>query len=145
LQSVANAAGQATQFTLYDRLGRVLRMVDPKGITTDIVYTPRGQVSTLTTTSLDGAARTTHYNYDAAAQLVGVSMPDGTSLGYSYDGAHRLTGVTDARGNSVTYTLDAAGNRVKEDVRDASGSLKRTVTRAFDALDRLQQVTGAVH
>jgi YD repeat-containing protein len=40
LQSITNAAGHVTQFTLYDRAGRVRQMVDPKGVVTDTVYTP---------------------------------------------------------------------------------------------------------
>ena len=41
----------------------------------------------------------------------------------------------------IALTLDIAGNATSEDVRDSSGALKRTVTRSFDALNRLQQVT----
>jgi len=75
--------------------------------------------------------------------MTGATLPDGTTLGYSYDAAHRLTGVTDARGNSVTYTLDNAGNKTGEQVKDPSGTLQRNVTRVYDALNRVQQVTGA--
>jgi YD repeat-containing protein len=75
--------------------------------------------------------------------MTAVALADGTNLGYTYDAAHRLTGITDARGNSVTYTLDAAGNRTGETIRDSSGALMRSVSRAFDALNRLQQVTGS--
>ena len=71
------------------------------------------------------------------------TLPDGTSLAYSYDPAHRLTGVTEAAGNTVTYTLDAAGNRTGEDVRDSTSTLRRSIARSYDALNRLQQVTGA--
>lgn len=81
--------------------------------------------------------------YDDVGQLIGVTLPDGTSLGYSYDAAHRLIGVTDARGNRVTYALDAMGNRTAEDARDPGGALQRSITRTFDALNRLQNVTGA--
>ena len=143
LQSVTNAAGHVTQFTQYTRAGRVRQMSDPKGVTTDIVYTPRGWVSSVTTTAPGTPPFTTGYVFDNAGQLTQVNLPDGTSLGYSYDAAHRLTGVTDTRGNSVTYTLDNSGNRTAEEVRDPSGTLQRSISRSFDALNRLQQVTGA--
>ena len=143
LQSITNPAGHVTQFTLYDRAGRLRQMVDPKGVVTDISYTPRGWVSTVTTTPAGGTARTTSYAYDNAGQLTGVSQPDGTSLTYSYDAAHRLIGATDAKGNSVNYTLDNVGNRIAEEVRDPTGTLQRSISRSFDALNRLQQVTGA--
>jgi YD repeat-containing protein len=143
LQSITNAAGHITQFTLYDRAGRVRQMVDAKGVVTDTAYTPRGGVSSVTVTPPGGPARTTSYSYDNAGQLTGVAMPDATTMSYSYDAAHRLTGVTDAKGNSVTYTLDAMGNKTGEQVKDPSGNLQRNITRVYDALNRVQQVTGA--
>jgi len=143
LQSVTNAAGHVTQFTLYDRAGRVRQMIDPKGIVTDMAYTPRGWVSNVAVTPPGGVARTTSYTYDNAGQLTGVVMPDTTTMSYSYDAAHRLTGVTDAKGNTVAYTLDAMGNKVGEQVKDPSGNLQRNITRVYDALNRVQQVTGA--
>ncbi|MEJ8839682.1 LamG-like jellyroll fold domain-containing protein [Ramlibacter sp. AN1133] len=142
VRTVTNAAGQTTQFTQYDSVGRVRQMIDPKGITTDITYTPRGWVDTVTVTPPGGGARTTTYTYDGVGQITSVALPDGTSLGYSYDAAHRLTGITDARGNSVSYTLDASGNRTQEEVTDPGGALRRSITRSFDTLNRLQQVTG---
>ncbi|MEO8024112.1 LamG-like jellyroll fold domain-containing protein [Polaromonas sp.] len=143
LQSITNAAGHITQFTQYDRAGRVRQMIDPKGVVTDTVYTPRGWVASTTVTPPGGAARTTSYSYDNAGQLTGVVLPDTTTLSYSYDLAHRLTGVTDAKGNTVTYTLDNMGNRVGEQVKDPQGNLQRNITRVYDALNRVQQITGA--
>jgi YD repeat-containing protein len=143
LQSVTNAVGHITQFTQYDRAGRVRQMIDPKGVVTDTVYAPRGWISGTTVTPPGGVARTTTYNYDNAGQLTGVVMPDATTLAYSYDAAHRLVGVTDAKGNTITYTLDNMGNRVGEQVKDPQGNLQRNITRVYDALNRIQQVTGA--
>ncbi|WP_431096881.1 DUF6531 domain-containing protein [Polaromonas aquatica] len=143
LQSVTNAAGHVTQFTLYDRAGRVRQMIDPKGIVTDLTYTPRGWVSSVAVTPPGGAARTTSYSYDNAGQLTGVTLPDSTTMSYSYDAAQRLTGVTDAKGNTITYTLDGMGNKTREQVKDPLGNLQRNITRVYDALNRVQQVTGA--
>jgi YD repeat-containing protein len=70
-------------------------------------------------------------------------MPDATTLGYSYDAAHCVTGESNAKGNIVTYTLDAMGNKAGEQVKDPSGNLQRNITRVYDALNRVQQVTGA--
>ena len=143
LQSITNAAGHVTQFTQYDRAGRVRQMIDPKGVVTDISYTPRGWVSTVSTTAPGGTPRVTSYSYDGVGQLTGVTQPDGSTLSYSYDAAHRLIGVTDAKGNAVSYTLDNVGNRIAEEIKDPSGVLQRSISRSFDALNRLQQVTGA--
>lgn len=144
LQSVTNPAGQVTQYPLYDKSGRVRRMIDPKDVVTDVSYTPRGWVSSVTVTPPGGAARTTSYSYDGVGQLTGVSQPDGSTLSYSYDAAHRLVGVTDAKGNLVNYVLDLVGNRIGEELKDPGGVLQRSIGRSFDALNRMQQVNGAV-
>jgi hypothetical protein len=39
------------------------RMVDPKGVVTDMAYTPRGWLSSVTVTPPGGVARTTGYSY----------------------------------------------------------------------------------
>ncbi|MEO8388964.1 DUF6531 domain-containing protein [Polaromonas sp.] len=143
LQSITNAAGHGTQFTQYDRAGRVKQMIDPKGIVTDTVYTPRGWVSSTTVTPPGGIARTTTYTYDNAGQLTGVTLADGATMNYSYDAAHRLTGVTDAKGNTVSYTLDGMGNKTGEQIKDPQGNLQRNIIRVYDALNRVQQTTGA--
>jgi hypothetical protein len=49
----------------------------------------------------------------------------------------------DTLGSSVSYTLDASGNRTGEEVRDPGGALQRSIARSYDALNRLQQVSGA--
>jgi YD repeat-containing protein len=144
LAGITNAAGHVTQYTQYDRAGRVRQMVDAKGVVTDISYTPRGWVSTVVATPPGGSARTTSYSYDAVGQVTGVSQPDGSTLSYSYDAAQRLVGVTDAKGNAVSYTLDNMGNRVGEEIKDPAGVLRRGISRSFDALNRLQQATGSV-
>lgn len=140
LLSITGPTGLVTSFNSYDKAGRVLRMTDAKGIVTNISYTPRGWVNTVTVTPPGGAPRTTTYGYDDVGQLTGVSNPDGTTLGFTYDDAHRLIGATDARGNTVTYKLDQAGNRVFERVSDPSGTLLRSVQRTFDDLNRNQQL-----
>ena len=71
-----------------------------------------------------------------------VTLPDSSSITYTYDPAHRLTNITDSVGNSITYTLDNMGNRISEQVKDPGGTLERQTTRVYDALNRLQQVTG---
>jgi YD repeat-containing protein len=73
-----------------------------------------------------------------------VTQPDSSVLTYGYDDAHRLTSVTDSLGNKVSYTLDNAGNRLNEQATDINNTLRRNITRVYDALNRLQTVTGAV-
>jgi len=143
LQSVTNAAGHVLQYPRYDKVGRVLRMVEPNGVTTETVYTPRGWVRTVTMSPTSGGPQITSYLHEPTGQMSQVTLPDGTTLSYSYDAAQRLIGVTNGAGNTVTYTLDTAGNRTAEDYKDPGGTLARSITRVYDALNRLQYVTGA--
>lgn len=143
IQTITNAAQQSTTYVAYDPAGRVRSFVDPKGVATEVSYSPRGKMSSVAVTPPGGATRTTTYARDAVGQVTGVVMPDGTNLTFFYDTAHRLTGVTDSRGNSVSYTLDGSGNRVGEDTKDSANVLRRSIARSFDALNRVQQVTGA--
>jgi hypothetical protein len=48
-------------------------------------------------------------------------------------------------GNTVSHTLDGMGNRMAEQVESPSGNLQRNITRVYDALNRIQQVTGALN
>ena len=138
LWKVSNAKGHVTQYTSYDKAGRVLTMVDPNQVTTTYSYWPRGWLK-----SVNQAGQLTSYDYWPTGLLKKVTSPDASTLNYTYDDAHRLTDVSDHLGNTVHYTLDNAGNRIGEDVKDTSTALTRNISRTFDALNRLQTVTGA--
>jgi YD repeat-containing protein len=152
LASVSNAAGHVVTYPKYDRNGRLLRMVDANGATTDYSYHPRGWLLSSTVTPAGvvpgsapaaGVALINRYDYDAAGQLKKATAPDGSFVAYSYDAAHRLIALSDAAGNTISYTLDAMGNRIQEQSKDPAGTLARQVSRVIDALNRVQQVTGA--
>jgi YD repeat-containing protein len=143
-QSVTDALGHVTQFTKYDGNGRLLEQVDPNGVTTDYAYFPRGWLQSVSVTPAGGgAAQVTSYLYDGVGQLTQSTLPDGSYVKYAYDSAHRLTTITDSANDTVNYTLDAIGNRQAETWKDPSGTLQRNIARAYDALNRLQTVTGA--
>lgn len=137
LKSVTNALGQVTQYTRYTPQGQVSQRVDPNGAVTDFRYDLRQR---LTEVSIAGAS--TGYEYWPTGLLKRAVQPDGSYVSYEYDDAHRLTAVSDARGNRIEYMLDSSGNRVAEKVKDPNGALTRQVTRAFDALGRVQQIAG---
>ena len=137
LQTVTNALGKVTQYTQYDKNGNLLQSTDPNGVVTTNTYDPRQR---LTSTSVGG--QTTTYAYWPTGLLKQMSQPDGSAVNYSYDDAHRLIAISDNLGNRVDYTLDNAGNRTGESAKDPSGTLSRQLSRAFDALGRVQQTTG---
>jgi YD repeat-containing protein len=140
--TVTNPLGQLTTYTSYDADGRLLSSTDPSGTVTTQAYWPRGWLQTQTVTPVSGTALTTSYTYYPTGLLQTVTLPDTTTLSYLYDDAHRLTDVIDGAGNKLHYVLDNLGNRTNEQVSDASGKLASSVTRVFDALNRVQSETG---
>jgi YD repeat-containing protein len=146
LQSVTNPLGQVTSFMSYDGAGRLLSSTDANGVVTMRTYWPRGWLKSQTVTPPGSAApQLTSYDYWPTGLLKTVTMADASTLNYVYDDAHRLTDVSDSVGNKVHYVLDNSGNRTSEQVSDATGNLVSTVTRVFDALNRVQSQTGLAH
>ncbi|MFJ2986824.1 DUF6531 domain-containing protein [Collimonas sp. NPDC087041] len=143
LSTITNAVGQVTTLSNYDANGRVGLITDTNGTTTTLTYSPRGWLTGKTVTA-NGTVQTTSYSYDGVGQLIQATLPDTSTINYTYDPAHRLTNIADSLGNSIAYTLDNMGNRISEQVKDPSGTLARQTSRVVDALNRLQQITGAV-
>ncbi|MBZ0091094.1 MAG: DUF6531 domain-containing protein [Sulfuricellaceae bacterium] len=137
LASVTNPLGQTTRYTAYDPNGRPLSVIDPNGVLTTLAYDPRGRL-----TSRDVGGETTAYAYDGVGQVIQVTLPDGRLVAYTYDAAHRLTNVADGAGDHIAYTLDGLGKRIGEDTYDPAGALAKSLSRAYDALGRLQSLTG---
>ncbi|HLF95583.1 MAG TPA: DUF6531 domain-containing protein, partial [Methylococcaceae bacterium] len=138
LWNVTNPLGHVTAYTQYDQHGKPLAIQDPNGLLTSLAYDPRGR---LTGKTVDG--HTTSYAYDAAGNLIRLTLPTGVFYQYGYDAAHRLTDITDAFGGNLHYTLDAVGHRIREDIREAGGTVVKTHRRVYDALARLAEDIGA--
>ena len=135
--SVTNAVNHTTQVTDYTLNGQPARVVDPNGQVKTLTYDRRQRL-----TSQTSGNELTRYDYDAAGQLIRVTLPDSTQLTYTYDAAHQLVGVGDQAGNKLTYTLDAQGNRIGEKATDPLGTLVRNVNRVLDAFSQVRQLTG---
>ena len=147
LWKVTDSLGHITEMLAYDGAGRPLSVKDPNGVITDYSYSPRGW---LTSTKVRGADNTTESDdritrmaYWPTGLVKQVTQPDGAFTAYTYDAAHRLTDITDNAGNTIHYTLDNAGNRIAEDTKDASGTLKRTLSRVYNQLGQLATQTDA--
>lgn len=143
LVSITNALNHVTTLSNYDANGRAGRITDANGTVTDMTYSPRGWLISRSIMRAESSTpRVSSYDYDDVGQLIKVTQPDGSTISYIYDPAHRLTNIADSLGNSIVYTLDAIGNRTNEQVKDPNGTLSRQVSRVYDVLNRLQQVTG---
>ncbi|NOT15321.1 MAG: RHS repeat protein [Methylotenera sp.] len=142
LKTVTNALGHTITYDRYNHHGQVEQTTDANGVITTNSYDARQRLTSRSTSSANTGTQTTHLSYDDAGQITQLKMPDNSVLNYFYDAAHRLTDVQDTLGNTVHYTLDAAGNRIAESTTDPQGNLANTITRSFDALNRLKTVTG---
>jgi RHS repeat-associated protein len=133
--SSTDAAGNTTSVA-YDANGRPAVLTEPSGAVTTLAYDALGNVVSRTR-----AGATTSYAYDAAGNLVSAQRPDGSRVAYTYDADGRFVGKSDSTGGSIAVTLDAAGNRIREDIYDAGGGLRNTLTRAFDLRNRVTRTT----
>lgn len=138
LATYQNALGHVTQISAYNAHGKPLTIIDPNGVVTSLSYDSRQRL----TKQVKGG-ETTLFAYAPTGLLSKATFPDGSYVTYGYDTAHRLIGITDNLGNKQAYTLDAAGNRTKEEVRDAAGTLLFQSGRLFDAYARLTKDLGA--
>jgi RHS repeat-associated protein len=141
LWKTENALGQVEELLSYDRAGRVLARKDANGILTRHAYNPRGWLISTTTEDREGSVRTTTIAYTPSGQVKKFTDADGTAMGFEYDDAQRLVSIIDGAGNRIDYVLDAAGQRLKEVVKDTNGSMVRQMERTFDALGRIATET----
>ncbi len=142
LWKVSNALSQVSEITSYDGAGRALQMKDANNVITDMEYDARGSLTARKIRGANGSSETddaiTRMQYDAAGQVTKVTQADGDFINFVYDAAHRLTSISDAANNSISYTLDDTGNRKVETTKDASDAVKRSLSRVYDNLGRLQ-------
>ncbi|NOT88814.1 MAG: type IV secretion protein Rhs [Lysobacter sp.] len=147
LWKATNALGHVVETLRSDGADRPLSLRDANGIVTDLEYDPRGQmIASKVRGSDDGSEaddRITRIEYTPAGTVHRVILPDGVYTQFGYDAALRLTSVADPAGNTMVFTLNAAGEPLKEDTRDTSGALLRTLSRTYDTLGRLQTQSDA--
>ncbi|HSK78587.1 MAG TPA: RHS repeat-associated core domain-containing protein, partial [Thermoanaerobaculia bacterium] len=147
----------------YDRLDRVTKITDPHGAFTTFTYDANGNLTQLTdakggvtkfaydakdrvTTKTDPLLKTDSYIYDGMDNLIQVTERTGKISTFTYDALDRLKTAEFGRTQqgasltapdaTVTYTWDA-GNRMTQ----AADTQDGTITRGYDALDRLVSET----
>lgn len=141
LATVTLPNGETTEYLEYTASGRATKIREANGQITTQEYSPQGWLLRKAIFSGTADEQQTRYSYDLVGQLIRTDLPDGTAIIYRYDDAHRLTDISDNSGNTTHYELDQAGHRIREDVRDAAGRLRRQTTRTFDGLGRLKQTS----
>lgn len=85
---------------------------------TKYVYTPAGQLSTVT----DPAGNVWRSTYDLRGRKIASDDPDAGHTDIAYDAAGRVTSSTDARGRTVAYTYDALSRKTASYDGSTSGT-----------------------
>lgn len=147
LWKVTNALGHASETLLADAAGRPLSTKDVNGLVVDIEYDTRGRATAYKARGSNNAVETDdrilRVEYWPTGLVKKVVLPDGAFTTYTYDDAHRLTAITDNGGNRIDYTRNGASRATKEETRNASGTLLRTLSRTYSTLDLLDSETDA--
>lgn len=144
LRAQVNALGQRTEYLEYDALGNAIQIRGIDGVVIERLYDQGGRVLAETIKGdVPANDRISLFEYNSFGRLTRSTGPDGVWTRMHYDTADRLVAVEDAAGNRINYTLDGAGNRTREEVRDASGTLTRALSRTFDTASRMTSQSGA--
>jgi RHS repeat-associated protein len=137
LKAIVNALNQRTEFSDYDANGNVDKITDPNGVITQRTYDERNRIKTITNLST-GAQ--TQYFYDIRGNLSYVILPEGNRIDFSYNLANKLTEIKDNLNNKIQYQYDVEGNRIREEVKDPTGILKKYLDFTYDAYNNLKRI-----
>ncbi|MGH8389020.1 MAG: RHS repeat-associated core domain-containing protein [Pseudomonas sp.] len=144
LRAEIDALGRRTEYLEYDAFGRAVQVRGIDGVVVEQLFDHDSRVLAETVKGdVPANDRIQLYEYNSTGKPTRVTEPDGVWTRMHYDSADRLTSVEDAAGNRINYVLDGAGNRLREEVRDSSGVLRRSLDRLFDTASRNTRVTGA--
>ena len=154
--ATTTAPDNAITHNTYDTNGDTLTSTDPTGAQTQATYDYLGrQVSAtqIVRQPTQSAYTTTSAYTDTAGYLSSITSPDAVNASYTYDALGRKTTATDSTGNVSRYqysqygvtkitapdgtartaSYDQAGQAIAVADLDASGTVLRTTSQAFDA------------
>jgi YD repeat-containing protein len=100
---------------IYNEVGQIQKVIDPKGLTTVFNYS-----GNRVTSIIDPAGRVTKLEYDQQGNLISVIDPDASKNQYGYDSRHLLTVSIDKYGNRKTGVYDEFGRAESATREDGS-------------------------
>lgn len=156
---VLNQVAGPLTFYDVDDAGRILRIIDPDGVTVVVnEYDSAGRVKRqegpsgkgvlfsyeglhftgngVTTVTDEASGSVTRYRHDAMGRLTSITDAHGAVMTKSYDAVGNLVAQTDRRGATQAQTFDAHGN-----VLTRPGPLGVIESFAYDGADRLTSAT----
>ena len=143
LLSETNGLGQAVTFSGYDANGRPALVTDPNGAIIAYSYDALGRVKTITAKHPSDTVKdaVTSINYDAEGRVIAVAFPMTEQLYFDYNSYGLLASVRTASGERIDYTTNEMGGVLSETTKQADGTVRRTVSRTFDGLNRMLTLT----
>ena len=106
------------------------------GTVTLLTHDLRGRLVSKSVNGLE-----TRYTYDPLGNLTALVLPGGKTTSFTYNEMDLLERIQDQEGNYILYTYDTEGNRIKEEVHDKTGALKRFLNAQYDDKNRLKKIT----
>jgi YD repeat-containing protein len=123
---------QRVRAFVYDAMGRLARVTNEKGHSSDTRFDARGKVLQ----EINPLSETIAYTYDENGNVLTVTDAEGRRITNAYDLLDRKTRVTDALGNDEAYTYNDQGLLASR--RDARG---QTTGYSYDAIGQMTRVT----
>ncbi len=106
----------ATEQSVYDAAGNVIREIDATGNETQFEYNVVGQL----TVAIDALGNRTEFTYDEVGNQTEVRRADGSVLTAEYDVVGRRTSETDPLGRTTRFRYDEIGRLVETEFPDGS-------------------------
>lgn len=116
LTGVTTSTGGQYQFSYYAN-GNLLSYSSPTGGTVTVTYVAG---TNLMATRSDQKGNLTHYSYDAAHNLTGITQQDGTGTTYQYSATGVLVETINARGQTTQYAYDAQDDLTAKSFSDGT-------------------------
>ncbi len=143
LLSMTQPHVRTTYYSGYDQNGNLGAVTDPNRMVTTYTYDARNRIETVTkagdaSTLADDS--TTQYYYDSLGNMDYIVLPEGNTINYTYDSAGRFTRVEDDLGNAIIYTYDTESNKIREEIQDPEGTLKKYLDFEYDEDNRLWKI-----
>lgn len=137
ITSVTDPRGKTTTIN-YDQQGNAIGITDDLGTLTEIVYSPNGLISSVTSALGQPEQRTTSFGYNPLGNLITATNPLLEATTFDYDNAGNVSVSTNAK-NQTTLFIHNGMNRI-ESLQDADLKLTQF---GYDFNGNLESVTDA--
>lgn len=144
LLTITTPEGNLTTFADYNDRGQPETITDANNVVTKLTYYPRGWLHTVTVKDPGNNAAldaVTTFDYYRNGLLKKITFADTSYLHYEYNDAQMSNAIENNLGERIEFGLDIQGNRTGETIKGSDTSIQFSLTRAFDELSRVMDIT----